>query len=121
MIDIPDDTPLIAKSTNNNDTIRNENTSGCSLLSLLGLIQVNSPDEQEIKKTHAILESNSGTIAEGINLPVDEDAEIQNRSDDEDARESATCQFNSNNYVNIVEEYYDTDEESDNGFDHCTI
>ena len=121
MIDIPDDTPLIAKSTNNNDTIRNENTSGCSLLSLLGLIQVNSPDEQEIKKTDGILESNSGTTAEGVNLPLDEDTEIRNRLDDEDARESAVCQFNSNNYVNIVEEYYDTDEESDNEFDHCTI
>lgn len=113
MIDVPDTKPLLST---NNDTISEENTSACSLLSLLGLIQANCSEKE--KKTDPISESDTETIAEGIKLAVDEDTK---KSDDDDAREDVALQFKSNNYVNLIEEYYDTDEESDNEFDHCTI
>jgi hypothetical protein len=87
------------------------------LLSLLGFIQTNSDVE---KKVHAVLQQpDAPAPAEENNPSVD--TQVGRKSDDQEEDEVSAVQFKSRNYVNIIEEYYDPDEDSDNGFEHYSV
>jgi hypothetical protein len=87
------------------------------LLSLLGLIQTNSELE---RKVHAVLQQpDAPAPAEENNPSVD--TQVGRKSDDQEEDEVSAVQFKSRNYVNIIEEYYDPDEDSDNGFEHYSV
>ncbi len=117
--EMSDEEPLLPAMMNNDNTIPNGHTSVVSLLSLLGLVQTDS--EQE-RKSEAVSHQpdTEQAPAEEINNPsvIDKDTEIGNESDQVLL---SAHQFKSRNYVNIIEEYYDPDEDSDNGFEHYTV
>jgi hypothetical protein len=109
--EMSDEEPLLP-----DDKIPNDHPS-VGLLSLLGLIQTHS--ELERKADAVLQQPDAPAPAEEINSSAD--TEIIGKKSDDEEEEVSAVQFKSRNYVNIIEEYYDPDEDSDNGFEHYTI
>jgi hypothetical protein len=109
--EMSDEEPLLP-----DDKIPNDHPS-VGLLSLLGLIQTHS--ELERKSDAVLQQPDAPAPAEEINPSVD--TQVGRKSDDQEEDEVSAVQFKSRNYVNIIEEYYDPDEDSDNGFEHYSV